>query len=152
MTKKKQSGIATDEEAYDSFLLKVELINIGLVSSSSKFVPADYVKARSRKGSVLKNSISATYTVEGLDENYFNAVGKFKLVMEDEKKLLLPVSIECSFLAHFHVESDLTKEFAERFTTTEFRVILWPYFRQFVDDLSARMDIARISVPLLADT
>jgi preprotein translocase subunit SecB len=72
--------------------------------------------------------------------------------MGDKKSSSPPaIAVECTYVAHFHCDGcEVTREFAERFTQSELRLVVWPYFRQFVNDATARMAIQPIVIPFSA--
>jgi preprotein translocase subunit SecB len=63
-----------------------------------------------------------------------------------------PLVIECTFDAHFHVEAHMAEGFAKQFTESDMRLVLWPYFRQYVFDTTARMAIPPVLVPLSTES
>jgi preprotein translocase subunit SecB len=93
--------------------------------------------------------ISADYQLLEVRKSFFNVSAKFKMSVEDKQGTSTALLIECEYGAHFHyAESADAKEFAQRFTESELRLIVWPYFRQFVNDVTGRMTIPPILVPL----
>jgi preprotein translocase subunit SecB len=92
--------------------------------------------------------ISADYKVARAHENCFDAQAIFRLDITDKSGKKFPLSVECTFRAHFHVkENRVNEDFARRFTETEFRIVVWPYFRQFIADTTARMIVNPIVIP-----
>ena len=85
-------------------------------------------------------------------KSFFNASAKLSLIMEDKTSPASPaVIVECIYIAHFHCEGcEITKDLAERFTQSELRLVVWPYFRQFVTDATSRMAIQPIVIPFSA--
>jgi preprotein translocase subunit SecB len=145
--KRRRTNINKDNN-YEAFLKQLSLMDLGLISSSSQFDPAAYMKMRSNKTEVPKISIEAGYHLEEADKMFFESTAKFKLTIQGQKTGTRPVVIECAFLGHFHCKPPTRKELAQRFTEFEFRVIVWPYFRNFVQDITARMSIPPVVIPL----
>ncbi|HEY7160251.1 MAG TPA: hypothetical protein VH815_03285 [Acidobacteriota bacterium] len=145
----KKSHTRTNKKVdYQNFLKHLSLVDLGLIESSSKFLPDDYMKLRSEKSERATISIGAEYDLKEAKERYFEVVAKFKLNIVGTKTKTHPVSIECSFLAHFHTKESVVKDLAERFTNIDFKIIAWPYFRQFIHDVTARMSIPPLLIPL----
>ena len=62
------------------------------------------------------------------------------------------LSIGCVYQAHFHADDVIgNRELAKEFAQSEMRLILWPYFRQFAFETSARMSVPPITVPLTTE-
>lgn len=152
MPRKKPRRTGTNKMRYEQVLKNITPIIIGLMSSSSRFDQVEYGQARLSKSGTLKNSISASYKLEHFEKAFFESRAKFKYTMENEEHGIAPVTIECVFYGDFQSKSPLTKELAELFTTSEFRVIVWPYFRQFVQDMTARMSIPPAVVPFSVES
>jgi preprotein translocase subunit SecB len=94
-------------------------------------------------------TILADYKLGDVRKDYFDVSARFRLTVEDKAKALTALAIECEFAGHFHCgASELPHEFADRFTQSELRVILWPYFREFVNDITGRMSIPPVLIPL----
>jgi hypothetical protein len=66
-----------------------------------------------------------------------------------EKSLL---DIECSFSALFHLRVECDKAVADRFASSEAKLIFWPYLRHFISDTTYRMSVTPILVPLMTAT
>jgi hypothetical protein len=94
--------------------------------------------------------ISTEYKLLDAESGYFDANGRFSIVVSEEKKSVPALVIECTFETHFHCKSPVVREMAERFTASELRLVLWPYFRELVFDLCGKMSIPPITIPLIA--
>jgi preprotein translocase subunit SecB len=73
----------------------------------------------------------------------------FKLIQvrkSDEDSRL--ISIECSFSASFFLGSPADEQVVTRFANREAKLVFWPYLRHFIADMSYRMAINHILVPL----
>ncbi len=100
----------------------------------------------------LARRISTEYNVMEVTKDSFNASAKLSLTVEDKANPASPaVLVECTYIAHFHCDGcEITKALAERFTKSELRIVVWPYFRQFVNDATSRMAIQPIVIPFSA--
>jgi preprotein translocase subunit SecB len=135
------------DSQYSSFLRGIKLIALGLEGCSSKLDRDQFWELNEKKLSVRR--IAADYHLLEVQKNFFNISAKFKLSVEDKQGTSTALLIECEYAAHFHfAESAVVKEFAQRFTESELRLIVWPYFRQFVNDVTGRMAIPPILIPL----
>lgn len=140
--KKKTSGTGTTR-TYEDFVRALQLIGLGLDSCSAT-LDRDIYFANLKDG--LERKIETKFELEAIGDGFFEPVARFKLTAQD-KAGKPAIRIECAFSAHFHLEGEISNAFAKRFTESEFRVVMWPYFRQFVADLTARMAIPPVLVP-----
>ena len=119
---------------------------LGMDSCSARLDRYPYYALLEKDGQVRR--ISAEYEVARSSKDHFDAKAIFRLQVTDKSGNDSPLSIECSFRAHFHVRGGHVNEgLAKRFVETGFRVVVWPYFRQFVTDTTARMTIQPIVIP-----
>ena len=150
MPRKRNTNTSLSINAYSAFLKGLQLIGFGLDSSSSKLDRLAYSRLHRQKSHGIKK-ITANYDLSEFTPDYFEVSAHFKLVYEDPESKDEPLSMECVFGSHFHGKKPLNEEFAKRFARAEFRFVAWPYFRQFVSDMTGRMLIAPITIPLSAD-
>lgn len=67
---------------------------------------------------------------------------------EDEAEIAV---IDCTIRGHFQT-SERNEGAIEAFTKTQFRIIVWPYFRQYVAAISAQAGIGSITIPLTTES
>jgi hypothetical protein len=151
MPTKSRSAVNAGNKKYEDFLKGLNLVNLGLIRSSSEFNLREYRRIYREKEHKVRRLISANYELELFEKSFFESSAKFILAMENEKSEVKVVQMECVFLGHFHGKSPMEKGLVERFTNSEFRLAAWPYFRQFAHDQSARMSIPPILIPLSLD-
>jgi hypothetical protein len=136
---------------YEKFLRTVQLLAMGLNRSSAELDREGYANLRDEKeGGRVK--LTAKYLLDEVGKEYFDATGIFKLVVEDPNTRKAAILVDAEFGAHFHAEAPIVKELAEKFTKSDLRIILWPYFRQHVFDITGRMAIIPITVPIVSGT
>lgn len=145
MPKKKNVSTLTNGR-YEKFIRSLELIAMGLDSSRAKLQRRKYAELR-RARKEPNRSIHTDYQVIGVGKISFDCTANFQLTIEhpDSKEAL--IQIECSFQAHFHTDCKDFEDMARRFVSSEFKLIIWPYFRQFVTDVTSRMSISPVVVP-----
>jgi preprotein translocase subunit SecB len=125
----------------------IKLVGLALGACSAKLDRGLYV-APDRAEKSLR-TISADYKLTDVRKDYFDVSARFRLTVEHKTEPLTALTIECEFAGHFHCgDSELSHELADRFTQSELRIILWPYFREFVNDITAKMSIPPILIPL----
>jgi hypothetical protein len=142
---KKQSG--TDSQ-YKSFLENLDLFAVGLESISAKLDRAAYSKVERERPRDLVYEIRNHFGLSEFDEGHFDVAATF--AFEAKLRGREPVlTVEATFSAHFHPTGDsVPKDFAEKFAEAEARLVFWPYFRQAVADLTSRMYIRQVTIPL----
>ncbi len=96
----------------------------------------------------MTREIAAKYKAEEVEGNHFDVVAEFALKITNKADETTLLEIHCKYSAHFHTKTDCTSAAAEQFATSEGKIIVWPYFRNFVSDITARMHIPPITVPL----
>jgi preprotein translocase subunit SecB len=145
-----KKSLPNRDQQYALFLKGITLLGFGMQESRTTQDRAAYV--RLSQGEKLGRRISTEYRTMEVEKTYFNASAKMSLVMEEKGSQSPPaVVVECTYVAHFHCDGcEITREFAERFTQSEMRLVVWPYFRQFVNDATARMAIQPIVIPFSA--
>ena len=137
------------EKEYTDFLQGLRPVAIGLVSCEVALDRASYQRLMKKGGEDrLVRSLRDSYDVANVKADYFDVVARLELEMKDTEQSAAALSIKCEFEAHFHGISDIAEATARRFAEAELRVFMWPYFRQFVTDTTARMSIRPVLIPL----
>lgn len=148
MPQKKNSLTApSSKEGYEKFLKQLSLAGLGLNSCSADLNRALYFSLNPKN---TANQVAVVYDLIHVDERFFNAQASFELKIFDEnKKDKKPaLSIDCVYIAHFHVKVPASKNHIKRFINSEFRLIVWPYYRELIGDLTGKMSIQPLTVPL----
>jgi preprotein translocase subunit SecB len=146
----KKTSPSRRDQQYASFLKGIRLLGFGLQESHTAQNRTLYAELYEK--SRLARRISTEYRTVEVEKEFFNATAKLTLTVEDKKGPAPPaVIVECTYMAHFHCDGcQITRELAERFTESELRLVVWPYFRQFVNDATAKMTIDPILIPFSA--
>jgi preprotein translocase subunit SecB len=154
MAKSKRNIKSADNgNTYENFLKDLSIIELRLVSSSSRFDAAADAKIRSSKTpEPVRRLLKADYRLGDVGNDFFDALVKFEFMIEGKKTKAKPVLIECCFEGHFHNKSPIDKKMADRFTELDFRLIVWPYLREFVHDVTSRMSIPPVVIPFSTQT
>lgn len=131
---------------YQKFLQSVEPVGLGLTSCRSELNREEYARSMAQKGGATR-TISTEYKLQDAEHGYFETTGRFELTVTDGRKSNPALIIQCVYESHFHCKAPVDKELAERFTASELRLVLWPYFRELVHDLCGKMGIAPLTIP-----
>jgi hypothetical protein len=145
--KKKISTESSTEIAYKRFRDGVTLYALGMDELETKLDREAYGAAHSDDLIEVVREIKVSMSVAELSDDHFDVNGKFELMVntKDGQNLL---KLSTTMFAHFHADEESPSEHAENFANTEARLIFWPYFRQTVSDVTSRMYIPPITVPL----
>lgn len=147
---KRSASLASRTKQYSDFLKGVKVYIVALDYASSTIDRERYWECSEKKDGMVR-MIGASYKASAIEGTHFDVIGRFemKILSTAHKREL--VTVECQYSSHFHARTRVEKVEAERFANTEAKIIIWPYFRQLVTDLSARMFIPPIVVPLTLD-
>jgi preprotein translocase subunit SecB len=136
------------DSQYDKFLESIEPFSVSLNSCSASIDRYRNWQARRKKLRPISH-ISADYEVEWVGEKAFDIIGKMAVTTEHPETNERILHIECAFETHFHRGAALIhKDYVSRFAQGELRVFIWPYFRQFIADITSKMGIAPIMIPI----
>jgi hypothetical protein len=137
--------------SYQEFLQGLHPIAIALRECTASVDRKDYTsllhdeaKAGAQRGT---RSLKVTFKLCDFDEMSFTADARLvvKVTSKGKKPLF---EVEAAFDAHFHSSAPFTRKDADRFVQTELRLIAWPYFREFVAGVGARMAVIPVMIPL----
>jgi preprotein translocase subunit SecB len=129
--------------AYQAFIASLDLYTIGLTEMSCKIQRDEYWK-KDEEHVINYKLRSKSVSIE---QKHFDVRSTFMLDMTGEKSKSTVIRVEASFDLHFHA-SAVSKEFVEKFCESEIRLIVMPYFRELVTDVTARMHIPPLILPL----
>jgi hypothetical protein len=143
---KASAKVSSNVANYDTFLKSVRLFIIALDNVSGALDRDRYWGSRNKKGRMVR-AIDATYEARDVQRDHFDVVARMEIAITNEKDDTELVKISCQYSAHFHARQ-VNLRTAERFANSEAKLIFWPYFRQIVSDVSSRMSIPPVTVPL----
>lgn len=151
MSAKLKKNSQTEASGVMSFEGQIELYAMGVQSCSCRLDRPKYIRMRNRREDSEVRHVSGEARLKEHGEFYFDGSVMYELVVRDKKSGVSPLKLECTFEAHFHGPKSIAPDEANRFLQTYFKIISWPYFRQFVSDMTARMSIAPLVLPLLPE-
>jgi preprotein translocase subunit SecB len=146
---KKNLRTAAGSNKYESFLRDINLYDIHTVRSSTEVNWRRYHEVLGRKRPPL-NTLMVRCELSDVGEGYFNTSSTFRLTVRGGKSEKALLTIDCTLIGHFHTHGKASTDLAQRFAESDSELLVFPYFRQFVFDTTARMSIPPITVPLLA--
>ena len=144
---------SSSTEVYSLFIEGVHLLGIALESSSINIQRNKFLETVSR-GEVITNEISAEHKISSFVEKEIRKLQitfrcKVEFKHESDKEPLL--TIACTHTVNFQLDKFPTKSNLERFAMREANLVHWPYFRLFVSDISSRMSIPPLVIPLTSE-
>lgn len=99
----------------------------------------------------VENNVSIKQYVLAHGEDFFVVAADFELVqqpLDSDQKI---VSIAATFSAKFDLTTKANEELIRSFANLEARLVFFPYLRHFVSDMSYRMSIDPIVLPLTSE-
>lgn len=139
-TAKKDSPKVAD---YQTFITSLELYMIGLAESACEINRKNYWGKDEGKRVSFKLSSKPV----SIDKTHFDVRSTIALTMIGEKSKATVVKITATFDLHFHADP-LEKDLVDKFCESDIRLIVWPYFREYVSSTIARMHVPPVILPL----
>jgi hypothetical protein len=147
ISKKRPRDSSVDSD-YANFLEKLELFGLGVKSCSAHIERWRFFNAIQDKKQRIARSFLESYKLLECTDKSFDCEGRFTLTFtEKESPKAVLLSVECVYDSHLH-SAHLKRDFAERFVHDDSALILRPYARALVTDITARMSIPPVVIPL----
>ena len=127
-------------QKYKSILDGIEINSIYLKSLKSTIDPGLITEGMSIS---IKDNASYVTT-----ENGFIIENKYTLTSKNrDKKIVL--KIESNYVLHFTSRLEVTDDFFDIYKNISLPLNVWPFFRELVNSITARMNIPPLTLPLL---
>ena len=130
---------------YKAFISSLQLYTIGLAESSCE-INRDGYWEDGEEQSISYKLISKPLKSDH-EKGHFDVRSRLEVAISRGKSKPPVLRVSAAFDLHFHANS-LTKDFVEKFCESEIRLIVWPYFREYVTNITARMHIPPVILPL----
>lgn len=146
---KKPKKIGISPEQYRETLAGVELEDVRLVRArvELKGDKAQGIGSSIPAGLMIDIESKATY--EYLSEDLCRVVHDYILTARNPKNNRQFFKIECSFSLLFKSKDRMDDDFFEVFKEVNLPLNTWPYVREFVDNMTTRMHIPPLTLPLI---
>jgi preprotein translocase subunit SecB len=131
------------KDRYASFLSDLNLFSISLIRSTCRVNREEYLKDDEAQVSYKLSSRSLD-----VQEHHFDVCSTIRLKVSTEKTKVLQLWVSATFELHFHGTPPLDQKYIKRFCDSEIKLIAWPYFREYISNLSSRMHIPPFTLPL----
>jgi len=103
------------------------------------------------KHELLSEGLSVSIKDSAFYENKDDEVivkNTYRLTARNKEKKT-PLKIEATFILVFTTKHEITDDFFEVYKNISLPLNVWPFFREFVNTTTARMNIPPITLPLL---
>lgn len=140
---KKDGDFKLTPPEYRSQLKQVQLDEIMLEECSAKI-------QRERLGKLLEIQIDQKVSHKCLASTRVVVNHSYKLIAAAPgAKKEFALKVTCSFGLKYSSEVDISEDFMEIFKVRNIPLNTWPYFREFVQSITQRMNIPPLTLPLL---
>jgi hypothetical protein len=132
-----------DLAAYTEFLKSLELSLIGLTETSAKVDRDKYLSEEN-------HAISMAWAGEPLasGRHHFDVRAELTVKVSKPKSQTHFLELKVAYLLHVHCVKDFPAEYVARFCNAELRLMIWPYFREYLTSMCGRMHIPPAFLPL----
>lgn len=129
-------------DAYTDFVKSLELFTIAL--TSSKFRVNRYEFFKQRDADLV---VGVSCKANKIRRDHFDL--QAELLLQLRRKRARPIlELSATYHLHFHAAPPLDPKLARRFADSDARLVLWPYFREYVNNVSARMYVPPLLLPI----
>ncbi|MFW6333448.1 MAG: hypothetical protein ACOC23_09145 [Thermodesulfobacteriota bacterium] len=139
---KKETNPSMAPEEYREFLRQVDLESIVLDSCSVK-------TDRQNIGSNMKLDVrpKVTYVIE--EETSATISVSYELLVTQTTRKEYSLKLECVYQVALSSKLPMTDSFMEIYTRVNIQMNMWPYFREFVQNMLQRVGFPPLTLPLL---
>lgn len=129
-------------ELYRKILSGLELKNLFLISCTSNI-------DRSSLGTEAGIKIVDDASYSKSEKNEIEITQKYSIEAKDQTSKKKFLNIKCEYHLIYTSREDFTEEFFEVFKKANLPINSWPFFRELVYNITSRMYIPPISLPLI---
>ena len=136
------------KEDYIRFLKSLEVDEIYLSDTTARF-DRDRSKSSSKQVAVLGQSRFGRPIIANTN---FTVPATMEVLIGGDNAKDAFGRIVVTYVILFSVRSkDLNPEHVNQFTRSTIKVVIWPFFREFIHNMTARFGIPHINVPIHAE-
>jgi preprotein translocase subunit SecB len=130
------------DKSYATFLASLDPVIIALVQSSVSLERQKYLESEQERIYVIFGSKLIRF-----GDSHFDVKTKLELQVKKEEKSKPLLRFAATYDLHFHA-AETTKQNVDRFVKSDVRLLIWPYLRELVSNMSSRMHIPPILLPV----
>jgi len=139
---KKTKDKKIDPKEYKKILHTVDLQSIAIEACYVKFNEETY-------NTQLVININSEKSYENLENGLVIVKERYKLTARAHNERKQALNISCTFRLYFSCDKPLRDNFFEIFKTHNLPLNTWPYFREFVQNMTQRMNIPPLTLPFM---
>jgi preprotein translocase subunit SecB len=129
-------------EIYRKIVNGLELKNLYLTSCNSSV-------DRANIGPDVKIKIDDDASFTRSEKKEIEVIQTFSIQAKDQASKKKVLNIKCEYRLIFTSKEDFTEEFFEVFKKVNLPINSWPFFREFVYNMTSRMFIPPLAIPLI---
>ncbi|MFZ1520160.1 MAG: hypothetical protein WAU11_15390 [Ignavibacteriaceae bacterium] len=129
-------------EDYKKILTGIDLINISLKESKS-FINTDV-----KNPIDIKIDINTESSFELKENNIVNITQHYKFDARKQNSKSRYVQIEVKFLVVLLSKETFSQEFFDIYKEISLRLNTWSYLREFINNMTSRMNVPSFTIPL----
>jgi preprotein translocase subunit SecB len=129
---------------------RVDLFAIGLDDLRASLDRSKYADAYGEDNRRIVRRVQSVYRVSEYSKEHCDISATLYLRIEASGFEDPVLAIDVTITGHFHPKGSFSRAEAEQFAKTEARLIFWPYLRELVSDVTGRMHISTVTLPLAA--
>jgi preprotein translocase subunit SecB len=149
MRESKRRSSPPPDSDYLEFIKAVHLNAIAL-DSATLSIDREALASHFQGPDTPRAEVSARKQVFDVAPESFSIRGDYKVEIKAPGGQEI-VKIECTYSASFSLERAAEEAQIERFAGEEVQLIFFPYLRQFISDITARMAIPPLVLPLTSE-
>jgi len=146
LAKPKSSSKKLSRQKYQEALGGVQLEGLVLDECSAELRREKLLTSTSRS---LTLAVSDEPRVQAKSDHGFIIEQKYKLVAKPSNERAYALRLTCKFVLTYSSDGEVSDQFLEIFTSNNVSLNSWPYFRELVQNLTQRMGMPPLTVPLL---
>jgi preprotein translocase subunit SecB len=134
--------LSAADMSYSTFLESLDPANIALVQSAMSLERMKYLESE-------REQIYVTFGSKllRLGDGHFDVKTTLELQVKKEVKSKPLLRFNAAYELHFHAVG-ATKQNVDRFVKSDVRLLIWPYLRELVSNMTSRMHIPPILLPV----
>lgn len=135
---------AISDEKYQEILKGIELRQVRLVKGlaqlkNTRRTPSHVVVTMTDKGASYENR----------DDQCSEVIQSYVVTVREKVERRQFLKIECQFSLLYASAVKFTDEFFEVFSKANVPINTWPYAREFVDNMTSRLQVPSVTMPLM---
>jgi len=143
----KSSSLVISPEDYRKLQSNLDLVEISLFNSTSSLILDSVNTLLSAEETPLIKLNDSSNIVE--NEKTANIINKWSLTAKFKESGTQFLNIKAEYSIALAKTEKMSKEFWDIYKNTTLHIIVYPYFREFVQNLTSRMNIPPLTLPIL---